>query len=122
VFAYGVGLPTSGAATSLGLATEFIFLPIPRLTIMQQSSNVLLRWNYRPDGFVLQQSAVLGSGANWQPTGGLVTTNGFYKEITLPLHLEVPTRFFRLVLPASSAGSAEIQTGGERILIPNQTR
>ena len=122
MFAYGVGLPTSGAATSLGLATEFIFLPIPRLTIIQQSSNVLLRWNYRPDGFILQQSAVLGSGANWQPTDGLVTTNGFYKEITLLLHLEVPTRFFRLVLPASSAGLAEIQTGGEAIRIPNQTR
>src|SRR5206468_3038904 len=59
VFAYGVGLPTSGAATSLGLATELIFLPIPRLTIIRESSNVLLRWNYRPDGFVLQQSAVL---------------------------------------------------------------
>jgi hypothetical protein len=116
VFAYGVGLPTSGAATSLGLATEFVVIPIPMLTVSLQSSNLLFRWVNQRGGFMLQQSAIIGLGANWQPAGGIVTTNGLYKEVILPLDPEAAARFFRLVLPSPS-GSAGVQTSAETIII-----
>jgi len=120
VFAYGQGLPASGAVTSLGLATLFIIAPMPRITISLQSSNVLLRYAYRPPGFILQQSAVVGPGAAWQSVNGPATTNGAEKVVTLPLDLATRARFFRLVLPYPPQGSTATQTGVETILIPNE--
>ena len=120
VFAYGQGLPTSGDVTSLGLATLFIIAPMPKITISLQSSNVLLRYAYRPPGFILQQSAVLGSGASWQPVIGPAITNGAEKVVTLPLDVATRARFFRLVLPYPLQGSTAPGTGVETILIPNQ--
>ena len=111
VYAFGgPGLPTSGQASSLGLATDFIVTPAPKLAISLQSNNLLFRWVNQPDGFMLQQSAVIGSGADWQAAGGTVATNGGYKEVTLPLDPNAAARFFRLILPPPSSASANVQT------------
>jgi hypothetical protein len=112
VFAYGVGveLPTVGAATSLGLATEFVFLPIPRLTIDRVSGGVRLRWYYRPGGYVLQTSTGIGSDAIWQLVGGIVT-EGTYKEVILPFDSPISSRFFRLALTSVSPNVADQLAG-----------
>lgn len=94
----------SGTASTLGLVTFFYVSPIPKLTASLQSSNVLIRWLYQQDSFVLQQSAIIGSGAEWQPAGGVAATNGTYIEITVPWEPNASARFFRLVLSSDSEG------------------
>jgi hypothetical protein len=89
----------SGFTDTFGLRTRFEVTPVPKLTVSLQSGNLVFRWVNQQNGFTLQQSAVLGPGADWQPAGGIVTTNGAYMEVTLPLDTNVAARFFRLVLP-----------------------
>jgi hypothetical protein len=110
VYASGLTLPTNGQTSTLGLATRFLVTPLPQLTVALRSTNLVFRWLSQPGGFTLQQSAVLGPDADWQLTGGIVTTNGAYREVPLPLDLNAVARFFRLVLPPSSSGSAGVQT------------
>jgi len=106
-----VDSPT-GMTSTLGLVTQFWITPVTKLTVFQQSSKLLFRWVriHSQDGFMLQQSAMMDPGAAWQPVGGIVTTNGAYKEVTLPLNTNAVARFFRLVWAPSSAGSAGTQT------------
>jgi hypothetical protein len=108
VFAYGDSLPTIGQVSSLGLATAFVITPRPRLTVFLQSSNLVLRWFYQPSGFTLEQSPILGNGADWKPVGGTVVTNASYKEVRLPLDTNAIARFFRLVLPSSASAGLSV--------------
>jgi len=99
-----------GTTSTLGLVTMFLINPVPKVTVSLQSNNLLFHWFNQPGGFMLQQSAMMDPGAAWQPVGGIVTTNGAYKGVTLPLNTNAVARFFRLVWAPSSAGSAGAQT------------
>jgi len=122
VFAYDRTLPSIGQPSSLGLATRFVFQPVPELIVFLQSTNLLFRWINRPSGFMLQQSPVLGLGATWQIASGMATTNGAYKKVTLPLDPQVAARFFRLVLPFSPSGTAGLPSNSEATDLSNQER
>lgn len=110
----------SGFTDTFGLRTRFEVTPVPKLTISLQSSNLVFSWSDQQDDFTLQQSVIIGSGATWQPTDGTVTTNGPYKEVTLPLDPSASARFFRLMLPTTSAGSAGIQAGAKTFIPTNK--
>jgi len=113
VYAYDVNA-TNGVADTLGLTTYLVVTPVPKLAIALVSSNLLFRWSLAPVEFMLQQSAVLGLGVEWQPAGGIVATNratngNFGIEVTLPIDPKAPTRFFRLVSQTASPGPTGIQ-------------
>lgn len=101
-----------------GLVTGFGITPVSELTVSLQSSNLVFRWVNQRSGFTLQQSAVIGPGANWQPAGGIVTTNGDYKIVTLPLDFQASARFFRLT-SQSSSGAGEPQSNSGSPALPN---
>ena len=106
---YATGDPrllTTGQASSLGLATDIILLPVPKLTAFLQSSNLLIRWKCSENcfSFVLQESTQVGPAAAWQPVDGIVTTNSPYQEVTVPLVPNAFARFFRLAIPPPSSG------------------
>lgn len=122
IFGFAANAPNASQVSSFGFVTLFGAFPVPDVAIFRQSSNVLIRWSYRAGNYILQQSSALGSSANWRPADGIISTNGLYKEVTLPLDPNASARFFRLMLPASASGSANGQTGAETMLIPNPNR
>jgi hypothetical protein len=99
-----------GTTSTLGLVTRIGMSVVPKLTVFRQSTNLLVRWFNQLAPYALQASASLGPGAVWEPAGGIATTNGGYREVTLPLDPRAGARFFRLALPLSSPGSAGVQT------------
>ena len=106
------GSDRASQVSSFGFVTLFSTFPVPEVAIFLQSGTLLIRWAHRAGNYILEQSPAIGSGANWQPAGGTVGTNGFYKEVTLPLDPNAGARFFRLVLPSfGSQGSPTIISG-----------
>jgi len=100
VFAHGdPNVITNGAASSIGLATLFSVATMPRLSISLESGQTVLRWTNELRSFALQQSRALGEGADWQPAGGTVVSDGTKREVSLPLDPNTAARFFRLTLP-----------------------
>jgi len=93
---------------SEGLVTRFTVTPLPSLMVSLQSGNLLIRWPKQFDRYVLQESGTLSPGALWQAAGGTISTNGAYKEVSLPLDSQVPGRFYRLELPPSLAAQSNV--------------
>jgi hypothetical protein len=116
-----VDSPT-GTTSTLGLVTQFWITPVTRLTVFRQSGNLLFRWVriHSQDGFMLQQSAIIGPGANWQPVAQMTITNGSYKEVTLPLDSVVAAKFFRLSWQTSSPGADRLQSNSDPTAPSNQ--
>jgi len=102
VYARGDANATNGIADTLGLTTFFVVVPVPKLVVSLQSTNLVIRWPLGLVEFTLQQSPVLGSGVSWQPAGGIVTTNRTTSgtdeiAIVLPVDRQSSARFFRLI-------------------------
>ncbi len=102
VYARGDANATNGIADTLGLTTYFVVVPVPKLVVSLQSTNLVIRWPLGLVEFTLQRSPILGSGASWQPAGGIVTTNRTTSgtdeiAIVLPVDRQSSARFFRLI-------------------------
>ena len=125
VFSPDVNSPT-GVADTIGLTTIFKVTPpaIPRLLFFVRSdsvaTNLAFRWFLGPVDYALQQSPVLGPGASWQPAGRLFYRDHEIIEVWVPLDPTATARFFRLVSPPPSPGSAGIQTDNGATALPNQ--
>ena len=110
VFSPDVNCPT-GVADTRGLMTIFKVIPpsTPRLLLFSFRTTgadpfLRLRWFRVPGNgnYTLQQSPVLGSGASWQPYGGIVYSYEEYFETRVPVNLNDTARFFRLVSQTST--------------------
>lgn len=86
--------PMMPSQVQASFATGPNALPIPKLDIDVEGTNVRISWPLWGTGFVLQQKTSLDSGS-WAPVAGTpVTGTGSY-SLTLPATGQ--TRFFRLV-------------------------
>jgi hypothetical protein len=91
---------TSGTTDTIGLVTLFGIAPIPALIAYTATNYIAIRWPTVPAGFVLQQSASLGSGALWQSLPGVGGTNPVYQEYHTSISSSGPRAFFRLAISA----------------------
>jgi hypothetical protein len=83
-------------SSDLGFDLELSATLQPTLTIVQTSTNYLLRWPAAAPGFRVQSTSVLGGATNWPLLAATGRVNGAVYElpVTLP-----PPRFFKLIAP-----------------------
>lgn len=123
VFAPDVNSPT-GVADTMGLKTIFKVIPpaTPRLLLSSSRTTgadpfLRLRWFRFPVQYTLEQSSALGSGASWQPYGGIVYSYEEYFETRVPVNQNDTARFFRLV-SQTSTNAAALQSDNGPFAIP----
>jgi hypothetical protein len=121
VVAYDVVSTNATFISTAAISTAFTVTPIPRLSVSLLSSNLLFCWINKPGGMLLEQSPAIGPGSSWTPAGGIVTTNGNYKEVLLPLETNATARFFRLGLPPSGS-PAEAPDAKSELMISTPKR
>ena len=83
-------------SSDLGFDLELTATLQPTLTIVQTSTNYLLRWPAAAPGFRVQSTNLLDGATNWPLLAATGRVNGVVYElpVTLP-----PPRFFKLVAP-----------------------
>lgn len=68
---------------------------LPSLSIVLKEANVVIAWPSPSTGFILQQTDSLDTiPANWVNTPGVVSDNGFERNMSIPA--DVAKRFYRL--------------------------
>ena len=94
---------------TVALFTEFIFVPIPKLRIWNNTNEIVLRWETHPREFRLQKTGSLKQGTVWQPYTGAIDENASWRTVSIPVaSLKKPT-FFRVVWNTPQKGVPSIQ-------------
>lgn len=121
VYARDVNAET-GIADTGGLTSIFAVTTIAELSVSVRSTNMVMRWIWNSVPYVLQESSALGQGNSWMPASALMTTNGAFREATVPLDAPAGARFFRLYLPPPPQSAGGVQSNSESTALTNRLR
>jgi hypothetical protein len=74
-----------GASSSIQQISNFAFVSLLPISAQASGGNLLLSWPNAVGAYVLEQSPVLGAGANWTPVGAAPSYVNGQNQVSLPI-------------------------------------
>lgn len=103
---------------TVGIYTEMIWVPIPKLRVLNQTNEMVLRWETNPREFRLQTTDSLQGQPSWKDFVGEVDEDSDWRTVRIPAPSLKTAAYFRLFWNTPQPGVGDLQVEAQDLTKP----